>query len=708
MGMIAGVAGCGGSGSTSPIPPTPKPTGVLFVSPPPKSLAVNASATLLASAIYTSASQSGPTQVTYSVSCGSAGACGAFSSNDEGGAITYTAPAAIPAGSTVTVTATSVADTTKSISATITIVAPIPITVTFSTPTPASLQVSAVFSMSATITNDVSANPQVKWSVACGASACGSFNPTTTNSEAATTYTAPSAIPPGGSVTVTATSITDPTKSVSTSIVITAPAATLADGTYVFQLSGPTGPAASFTTGVFTAKSGAVTSGEQDTVYYESGDDNPYGYSSSQQVTGGSYASTPDGNLQVSLQLGPNEIETLSGTLASGAKGFVAALNGSPSSGTLDLQTNAAAPSGGYAISLYGGDEYEDSIWIGGILNIDSAGKISGAGSTLDVVDGQLSYTGTQSLGASTVSAPDANGRVQLQLTPAAGSTLPPIYLAGYVIDATHIRLIETGDLTDNTNFQGVLGGTALGQGASTGHFNASSVAGSSYVFGAQGDDTHGPLQLAGILTPKSDGSVTGTLNWNDLSGSTPQSPVAFTGTYTVDPTGRVTISKLSDGSTFSYSLHLYLTGDGNALMLSNDSDDIFLGQAFQQQTAPFTAASFTGNYGLNATTFDTSTIYLALGPGAATGPITAAADGDTNTVAGFADNTGTGGADFAISGTFTPGSNGVFDGTLTGFDPTARTTPANFILYLVDGTQGVLIETDNTQLTLGRVQRVQ
>jgi len=50
------------------------------------------------------------------------------------------------------------------------------------------------------------------------------------------------------------------------------------------------------------------------------------------------------------------------------------------------------------------------------------------------------------------------------------------------------------------------------------------------------------------------------------------------------------------------------------------------------------------------------------------------------------------------------PGANGVFTGTLTGLDPASRTTPGNFILYLVDGTQGIAIETDNAQLALARL----
>jgi hypothetical protein len=305
-------------------------------------------------------------------------------------------------------------------------------------------------------------------------------------------------------------------------------------------------------------------------------------------------------------------------------------------------------------------------------------------------------------VGASTVSAPDAYGRVLFQVRPGAGSTLPPIYLAGYIVDAAHIRLVETNDGLDNINFQGVMGGTALGQGADTGEFTAASVTGSTYVFGAQGDGGRGTLQLAGVLTLGASGAATGTLNWNDLSNNA-QSPLAFTGTYTVDPTGRVTVSKIV-GSNFTYSFHLYLTGNGNGLLLSNDSADIFNGQAFQQQTAPFTAASFSGTYGLSDSTYVTARNSGALEGALANGSIVATPGSSANTLAGFAD-LGNSNANFALSGSVTPNSTGILQGTIAGFNPTSPSTAGSFALYLVDGTQSVLIETDNAQLNLGHFQ---
>jgi hypothetical protein len=66
-----------------------------------------------------------------------------------------------------------------------------------------------------------STNAGVDWSVTCGsAGACGSFNPTHTASGSPTTYTAPSAVPFGNAVTVSATSTADKTESASANVEI--------------------------------------------------------------------------------------------------------------------------------------------------------------------------------------------------------------------------------------------------------------------------------------------------------------------------------------------------------------------------------------------------------------------------------------------------------------------------------------------------------
>jgi len=338
-------------------------------------------------------------------------------------------------------------------------------------------------------------------------------------------------------------------------------------------------------------------------------------------------------------------------------------------------------------------------------VNVDSAGGISGDGSILDVNGEGAYYSGTETLSASTVSAPDAYGRVVFQLNPSANSADPVLYVAGYTIDAAHIRIIEVGEPSNSYATLGEMSGTALGQGASTGKFSAGSIAGSSYVIGAAGEDEQGALQLAGVFSFNAGGTVSGTLNWNDLTGKSTQPPLAFTGSYSVDPTGRVSVSNLTDGATFNYSLHLYLDGSGG-LVLSNDSDDAFAGQAFQQQAAALTAASFSGDYGLNASLYGMESDGVPSWAGVI-GSVTATEASGSDAVTGFAD-LNSAAADVAISGSFTPGANGVFAGTLAGLDSATLAAVSNFTLYLVDGTQGVAIETDDTALTLGRLQLVQ
>jgi hypothetical protein len=289
-------------------------------------------------------------------------------------------------------------------------------------------------------------------------------------------------------------------------------------------------------------------------------------------------------------------------------------------------------------------------------------------------------------VGAGTVSSPDRYGRVVILLNASSPSGNEYWYLAGYPIDATHMALSATG---------GLMSGVALGQGSATGKFTASSLSGSSYVFAADG----APIAfVAGVFTAQSGGSLTGTLNWNDGSGTSTQSPLPFTGTYTVEPTGRVTLSNLT-GAGFSYSVYLYLTGNGQGLVLSNDPTDIFSGKAIQQQTTPFTANSFNGQYELN----NSGVPFIAPGP-AVIGTVTASTNSGTDSLAGVG-NSGNNNTSFAISGNFTPASNGVFSGTLTGLNQYSSTTTGNFTLYLVDGTQGFAIETDNAALTLVHLQ---
>ncbi len=704
---VAMITGCGG-GPYFPftVPPAPtEPTSLLFSIAPPATLSVNATVPLSVAVSNNPAAA----VIHWAVTCGSKGACGSFSATQTAsGAVTnYTAPSSIPSGTTVTITATLADNSSQTVSGSITITPAQAIMVSFFGVPPASLQIGATAAVAAEIANDVSANPQVKWTVTCASSSCGSFNPTTTINEQQTNYTAPLAIPTGSTVTITATSVTDPAKSVSSKIAITVAAGTLSNGTYVFHLSGPVGSGANDVAGALVAQNGAIVGGEQDLVSYLI--DQNAGASSyfSDQVFGGAYSTTPDGNLQITintqdLNVGDQGVETIRGAIVSASRMLITEVNGAIAIGTLDLQTSTAAPSGGYAFTTDGVNVNGRPAGIGGVLNIDGSGTMSGAGSVIDVND-NFAFSGAQALGASTVSTPDSFGRVVFQLNPGTGSTFQPVYFAGYLVDGVHIRMVETS----RDGFQGVLGGTALSQAPNTGTFSATSIAGDSFVFGTAGEDGKGPLQIGGVLTANTGGTVTGTLNWNDLTGSGTQTPAAFTGSYTVDPTGRATFSSLSDaGATFNYQFEFYLTGNGQGLVLSSaptsTTTQVVAGRALQRTITTFSASSFSGTFAMSADQL--ASVSGALGPESALGAITSTADSSTDAFAGFTDF-GSGATDFAVSGSITAASNGIFTGTLSGLNPASYATANDYALYLVNSSEAILIETDNTQLTLGYLE---
>lgn len=141
-----------------------------------------------------------------------------YVTSGEGYVTFYTAPAAPPKNGVVTLYASSTTNPSKYSSVTLTIGGN-PISVGFAPAPPSTLQLSASAPIRAVLSNDIT-NAGVNWAVLCGSSDCGSFDPEQTTSAEATTYTAPAAIPTGGTVQITATSIADPTKAVSATISI--------------------------------------------------------------------------------------------------------------------------------------------------------------------------------------------------------------------------------------------------------------------------------------------------------------------------------------------------------------------------------------------------------------------------------------------------------------------------------------------------------
>jgi hypothetical protein len=642
---------------------------------------------------------------------------------------------------TIALGATALATTAGLVGCNSTSSGPAPITVDISS-VGFSLPVNSQTPVVANVNND-KAMGGVTWSCT-PASTCGTFSPTTTVSGASSIYTAPAFVSASGAVAIIATSVTNSTISSSDSgISITA--ATLADGNYVFSLSGfdyfhnvPYRVA-----GVFTVSAGIITAGEQDFVDFheELSDDITAGATACTATTSpivSCLTTTSDGNLQIILVTGDanlgvtvggvNGVETLDGTVypLNTGKAAITEYDASASgSGLLETQnggfTSGTAPGpASYAFAIGGLDQQTKNglpFVMGGVINVDGVagtGTISGAGSVFDANDNfsGTTYQNHDFLNTSVVSPADAFGRVTFTLN---SPVFPELILAGYVVSANKIQLVESAD-----TFAGTLSGTAFTQTVPSGGFTAANSA-ATYVVGMQGSDTSYFVQSASQLTLASAGTVSGFLDFSDFTATQPKSPDPVTApAYTVDPTGRVTIAGLTDGTVVDYNLQLYLDGNGDALAITLDDSDAMSGTGYMQSgtTGAYAASDFAGAYTMSTTGWDLNEKgeFDAVGPIAADGSSSYFGFSDVNWLLNYTTLPPLQVSNDAVLGTFTANPNGIFSGTVIGLDLTTCTaftstapgcTHDAFNYYLIDATgDNIAIETDGLQLTIGDISQ--
>lgn len=587
-----------------------------------------------------------------------------------------------------------------------------PVAIAFQ-PAPAqAISLVATTAFKAVVTNDPS-NSGVDWSLLCQSNAnCGSLLPLHTASGAASAYTPPTAIS-GNSQTFTieAFATADHSKNVVAGLTVTGFASNL-KGTYVFGTRGIDANGPFQLAGVIVLDgNGSITSGEQ--THSDSLS------SITDSITGGSYYIGPDGRGALTLNtadqsIGQQGVENLTLVFLSGTKALVATVDDpnlppsfETSSGELDLQTTATVLNGGYAFAVNGTDIGSQPMAIGGILNIDSPGTISGAGSVADQDD-----AGTVSLSAAisgTVTSPDSLGSVKFNLN--AAFSPKPIQFTGYIVDGQHIMLIESDNNGSGTG-AGSTSGIAVSQGAATGTFTSNQSFAGKYVFGVLGQDLSGlPTSLASVGEFSADTSGNLSNGYNDefSNGIGVEISDSFTGTYTLDSTatGRVDshISFTTNGP--GPELIFYLTGNGNPPLVL-DAEATFgslgVGMVTPQAATPF---SFNGKYGLRLT--------QGIGPleNDATGQVTV--DGTSSTLSGTIDTnlTFSPQPNTAITGSFvTNTDSGRFTGTLTNsFFPSPGSSPSTLAVafYFIDSAHGYFIETDSLtsgELSFGYFER--
>ena len=685
-------AACGGGGGNGPNPPAG--ISVNFGSIPST---VTAGTTAPFTALVTG--DSGNAGVTWSVTCGTS-TCGSFSptSTGSGTATTYTAPANVPTGGTVTIVATSVTDGTATASTSVTITAPAGVSVAFAAQPPAALTINNTFPLTAVVTGD-SKNGGVTWTVTCGTAACGTLNPTTTASNVATTYTAPAAIPTGNTVKVTATSVSDTTKSVSATITIVGPA--LADGTYVYDGSGLDPNGAVYYAGAFTVLNGSITGGEHDYI-----DQANAGVQDTILAAGSSLTTQPSGSVEIIIATNDNTFGdsgtfTLRGTKVSATRMQLTEFDDfATATGTLDSQSGKAAPTGGYAFQISGFDGGSNNnapapLGIGGVLRFNGTTNLDTANSVFSYNDGGANINQGQTFTSGSISAPDSFGRVEISLSPTGASGAGPFGMIGYIVGPDRIQMIENV----NDNAGSTTGGTAFGQGANTGTFSVGNVGGTIYVFSSIGEDAGG-LTMAGGLQLNANGTVQGNLSYSDLQNNVSND---VTGSWTVSANGRVVVSSIQpgiQGAGTPLVFEFYIDGSGHGVQLGLDSSEVTAGTAYEQTAGTINP----GNYAIGAFGFyvDQTPNSNDLLPWSAAGPL--AISGPALT--GFTDYNQNGSLTNSLNliGTIDTGLGQV---AIEGLDLINTTTPDSYGYYPIDGGRTILIELDGNQLGIGLLETV-
>jgi len=405
---------------------------------------------------------------------------------------------------------------------------------------PTTLAVGATGNVVATVTND-SSNGGVTWSCTPAPCSASSFNPSTTASGAASVFTAPAAIPSGGQVTITATSVTD--TSVSKTAKITITGSTVNSQNFSFYVSGvalndeghdPYDVAG--VVSIATDGSGTVVGGVQD---YNDGDAIASPQPQGDAIMSGSLVMAANGQGTLTLltnnpKLGVAGTETFAVAFSNANHALITQFDGSAtSSGSIDLQTSTATPSGAFSFVAVGVGSNEEPLVEAGVATVDSTGNVTGIG---DINDAGAVTLGVPIPAGAALSAPDAFGR---------GTITTDTIIFGtvnyYTVSPKVFRIVQT-------EANGAVVGSAYSQGASP-NFSNASIGTSVFSLGQNFDfyAAAGQFTTASVPALRSGAAVptanfTGVGDLNEIDGALlPAAPI--TGTYTLAANGRGSMS---------------------------------------------------------------------------------------------------------------------------------------------------------------------
>jgi hypothetical protein len=526
----------------------------------------------------------------------------------------YTAPTTVPSNNVVTITATSQVDSSLTATTTLTIVAATAIAAIICDD-PSGNQASTVSSMSeltCTAFSSVSTGTTVavNWSVANTKNASDTVNLGSISSLGV--YTAPLVPPAGQTVTITATSksLSSETTSVQVTVVF---GNSVLSGTYVFSTQGRL-----TSNGAFWARTGSLT------------------------VGGGSLIGIEDTNQGGS----PNTVNASSASPPS-PRAFTGSYSiGSDGRGTMQFCEDTTSACGSatsfFRIAVISPKQIEiiedsPSIAAGGemlsqdssILQFANKNQIlsgvysfnfSGVSTTAaeESVVGEFAANGFQTISAGSTAAPVAPGELDINAggaTVLAGTTYTissnlrgTVALNGlnfnlkfsfYPVSASHSKFIEIDQGTLTTPASIVSGDAYLQQtqGLTCGWGLDALMNGSgSTVLETTGLETNSSasgvvIQDVGNFTASNGAVAAGwSVDQNDGGTYTPPAATA-SGTYTMDPCGRGTLSLGAHSYVF------YIISPSDAVLQEVTSGVVAHGLLVPSQGGPFTDATLTGSY---------------------------------------------------------------------------------------------------------------
>jgi hypothetical protein len=470
-------------------------------------------------------------------------------------------------------------------------------------------------------------------------------------------------------------------------------------GTYVFSLSGTDSLGAPYAiVGSFTASgnggngTGTITSGtidinDADTEIFPDGPipDSTLGGSSSYTV---GVDGRGQAHLVTSTAFGTVVLDFV---LQDNTHGLVTEFDENASgSGTIDLQTTGAVPSGSYAYSFTGADSNGDPFANVGNFTFSGGTAVTGLA---DLNDGFLAYA-NQSLGGTVVAGPASQPGTGLTAS-GFGTQIYDVY----VIDSTHLKFIEMDGI-------GTLSGDAFSQTSPT--FPTGTLA---FTLAGAFPNAETPAATGGFIVTDGNGNITSSSSEDVNDGGTlSPAPLAFTGQYAAAGAGRYTIDNLSgfygttaSGTTPAYAAYPYNTATGvGVFLLEIDDGGFMVGSTYPPQTSGATLASSQG-YGLNLSganidedeaieVDDIAEFATASSGDTATGKIDENYPGNTDTGASF-------GSTLDADYTTPSGGRGQI-----GTTNSINTLNGGFVLtyYAVDGTTFPFIESDNGQIATG------